>query len=539
MLDVPGSSPLGFNPAFLVALGGRAYFSGRDSQGKLQLWQSDGTAAGTTVLSVAGVSATSALSPLRLEIIGQRILFYGINAANSQELWQSDGTAAGTTQLSIANAALPGPQPDEIAGFGSKVLFSAKDAGNLRTLAIADPATGQGTVLAVGGAATSGGLDPKFITPFGGLAYFQGKNAAGRLGLWVTDGTAAGTSELGVAGASTSLGLSPSSLAVVGGRLLFAGRDTDGGTWLWSSDGTAAGTVKLAVVKQGASGLAPSGFTLFGGKAYFSGLNATDTRGLWVTDGTAAGTSEIAISGAFAGGAGLTAGVNPSNIVDAGSVLLFEGVNAVGLLTLWRSDGTSAGTVEIPVTGAAAAGLMPTAFAMLALGDVACFAAGTRIRTATGDVAVEALAVGDRVVTRAGRDVAIAWLGHRRLRCAQHARPVDVWPVHLAEDAFGPGQPQRTLRLSPDHAVFVDGVLVPIRYLVNGATIVQQPCETVEYWHVELGAHDVILAEGLPVESHSGHRQPRRLRQCRRLVRMTPDFARGVWARKRLRQAGA
>jgi hypothetical protein len=136
---------------------------------------------------------------------------------------------------------------------------------------------------------------------------------------------------------------------------------------------------------------------------------------------------------------------------------------------------------------------------------LACFAAGTRVRTLRGEVPVEALTVGDRVVTvGAGGNVPrrIVWLGHRRVDCRRHPNPVDVWPVRVRPGAFGDATPHRTLWLSPDHAVLVDDALIPIRYLVNDATIVQEVVESVSYWHVELARHDVILAEGLPCESY-------------------------------------
>ena len=50
--------------------------------------------------------------------------------------------------------------------------------------------------------------------------------------------------------------------------------------------------------------------------------------------------------------------------------------------------------------------------------------------------------------------------------------------------------------------MFVDGVLIPIRHLVNGRSIREQPVEAVTYWHVELDRHDIMLAEGLPCESY-------------------------------------
>jgi hypothetical protein len=74
--------------------------------------------------------------------------------------------------------------------------------------------------------------------------------------------------------------------------------------------------------------------------------------------------------------------------------------------------------------------------------------------------------------------------------------------VRVVAGAFGGGLPGRDLWLSPDHAVLVGEVLIPIRYLVNGATIVQVAVDAVTYWHVELERHEVIVAEGLPCESY-------------------------------------
>ena len=72
----------------------------------------------------------------------------------------------------------------------------------------------------------------------------------------------------------------------------------------------------------------------------------------------------------------------------------------------------------------------------------------------------------------------------------------------LANVTFGTGVPRRDLLLSPDHAVWCEGVLIPIRYLLNGRTIVQERVGEVIYFHLELAQHDVILAEGLACESY-------------------------------------
>jgi hypothetical protein len=133
----------------------------------------------------------------------------------------------------------------------------------------------------------------------------------------------------------------------------------------------------------------------------------------------------------------------------------------------------------------------------------ACYAAGTGILTERGEVRVEDLAIGDRVVTRFTGIVPIKWIGHRRIDCDSHADPHLVWPVRIVTAAFGPGRPCRDLLLSPDHAVAVGDVLVPIRLLVNGASIRQETgVSEVHYFHIELDRHDLLLAHGLAAESY-------------------------------------
>ncbi|MGC1301592.1 MAG: Hint domain-containing protein, partial [Caulobacteraceae bacterium] len=131
-----------------------------------------------------------------------------------------------------------------------------------------------------------------------------------------------------------------------------------------------------------------------------------------------------------------------------------------------------------------------------------CFAEGTRVSTRRGEVAVEDLLEGDEVATASGAVRPVIWIGSRRVKVAGYPRPDEVNPILIRAGAFADGVPARDLRLSPGHAVHVDGVLVPAGHLVNGATIVQETVEAVRYFHVELDAHDVLLAEGLSCESY-------------------------------------
>jgi hypothetical protein len=131
-----------------------------------------------------------------------------------------------------------------------------------------------------------------------------------------------------------------------------------------------------------------------------------------------------------------------------------------------------------------------------------CYTAGTRIDTPRGAMPIEALAVGDMVDTVLSGPMPVTWIGHRRIDLHRHPAPGRVAPIHIAAGAFGHGLPRRDLLLSPDHAVYVDGALIPIRYLINGRSIVPTASRTVIYYHLELPRHDVLLAEGLPAESY-------------------------------------
>ncbi len=129
--------------------------------------------------------------------------------------------------------------------------------------------------------------------------------------------------------------------------------------------------------------------------------------------------------------------------------------------------------------------------------STACYVAGTRILTEAGQVAVEDLAIGDRIVTLSGALRPIAWIGHRRIANPEAGQR----PVRIAADTMAPGWPERDLFLSPDHAVFVEGVLVPIHALQDGNRIAPVDVAEVVYFHIMLATHDVIFAEGLPAET--------------------------------------
>ncbi len=153
-----------------------------------------------------------------------------------------------------------------------------------------------------------------------------------------------------------------------------------------------------------------------------------------------------------------------------------------------------------------------------------CYAAGTRIRTTRGEVAVENLREGDLVLTVSGRTQPISWIGHRHVNFHGHPNRQRILPVRITAHAFGQGTPERDLLLSPDHAVFVEDVLIPIRHLVNGGSIAQIECDTITYYHIELPRHDVLLADGMPAESYLEAGARDAFANVDGVIQLHPDF---------------
>lgn len=133
-----------------------------------------------------------------------------------------------------------------------------------------------------------------------------------------------------------------------------------------------------------------------------------------------------------------------------------------------------------------------------------CFLAGTLIATPEGPVAVQDLAIGDLVLTSEGRIVPVKWMGRQTLvtifGMADGRRPVVI-----TAGALGENLPERDLRVTSDHAVLLDGLLVQAGALVNGSTIRRMTSaelgERFVVYHIELENHELVLAEGVAAET--------------------------------------
>lgn len=174
-------------------------------------------------------------------------------------------------------------------------------------------------------------------------------------------------------------------------------------------------------------------------------------------------------------------------------------------------------------------------------GDMPCFARGTRLLTPNGYRPVETLRPGDPVITLGGERRAVRWVGWRTLDLNGYDK---AQPVLFAPHALGPGMPKRGVCLSPLHAVWIGGVLVPACHLVNGATIKVAKQAAVTYYHIELDRHEILLAEGMAAESFIDNGNRRQLytelgvrgRACQPVARLVTGGAELAAIRWRLHE---
>ena len=442
-----------------------------DGAGAIQVNLADLNGDGRTDIILSGFTGAGAPSyeTILSDRVGQASAFAAPRSVTAAQPGHAiDGYLSGATVFEDANG-------NAVLDSGETSAITASDGSFLL------PDGGSGAIVVTGGIDTSTGLaftgtlqapaGSTVVTPLTTLVELLAANT----GESVADAEAAVAAALGLPAGTDLLDLDPVAATIAG------------------SPGGAAALAAAAIVQDTADLL-----TAAGGADVLGTLASTIAA---LPSGSTIDLTDPATILALAGDAGLLGNVaaTAATVAAASNALVAQQAAAGGDAA--ATEAAIAGSSITAQGGAApalaAAGVDDTALASIVAGytgsnlvqkveDAAadgppCFCTGTLVRTARGDVAVEDLAVGDTLPLTFSGTGRVRWIGHRRVDGRTHPRPAEIWPVRVQPGAFGPGLPARDLFLSPGHAVFADGVLIPVRYLVNGATITQQPRNTVTY----------------------------------------------------------
>jgi ELWxxDGT repeat protein len=283
-------------PHPLTNANGTLFFTADDGTHDDELWKSDGTAAGTTMVKDINPDGSSQDSDASMINVGGT-LFFSANdgVAHNEELWKTDGTEAGTTLVKdIWPDMGPGAEsssPGQLTNVDSTLFFAAQDGTRGRELWKSD-GTAAGTTLVKNIDRGSGDSWPWDLTNVDGTLFFRANDLSHGEELWKSDGTEGGTRL--VEDIAPSARSNPDELTNVDGTAFFSADDGAHGRELWQSDGTAAGTRMVEDIRTrteqqcgflqcvevpGSS--APSDLTNVNGALFFSANDGCHGSELW------------------------------------------------------------------------------------------------------------------------------------------------------------------------------------------------------------------------------------------------------------------
>jgi ELWxxDGT repeat protein len=378
----PGTStiPNSSNPANLTNVNGTLYFSANDGVHGVELWKSDGTANGATLVKDINPGAASS-NPVLFAAVNNTLFFFADDGVHGSELWKSNGSAGGTTLVKDINTSTGDAFPANEIVIGNTLYFTANDGVHGvelwksdgtpgGTMMVKDINTTTATPVAYPFGSVVASSYPSELTDVNGILFFVADDGIHGQELWKSDGTAAGTvlvkdinptlSSIYPRGVIVPVGSNIQDLTVFSGTLYFSATDGVHGQQLWKSDGTAAGTVMVKDINTVSTTVSPGGpavagnanptdLTVFNGKLYFAADDGIHGKELWQSDGTAAGTqmvldinpgSSILLPGSKAS----PNNSNPANLTVMDGALYFTADDGTHGRELWQSDGTAAGT---------------------------------------------------------------------------------------------------------------------------------------------------------------------------------------------------
>lgn len=317
------------------------------------IWVTDASKAGTVPLG------TTVKYEAYGFVLSGKFIFRGSTPATGSEIYITDGTAGGTTLIKDIYPGTTGSAPADFSVLNNVVYFSARTAAEGRELWKTD-GTADGTSLVkdiVPGIDSSNSEGEYHLFSAGNYLLFAARTPATGVELWKSDGTTLGTVLLkdintGNAGADSS---NPDNFYPLNGITLFTATDATHGKEIWTTNGTSTGTLLLKDINPGTGGfsdveLYPGfsysfffGFHTFNNHAYFQANDGTSSGELWSTDGTS--TNTILLKD-IVSGTGLSVLFTADGVNYPGKFIFPVSDGSGGTRSeLWQSDGTPGGTV--------------------------------------------------------------------------------------------------------------------------------------------------------------------------------------------------
>lgn len=278
------------NPKQLASFNGKAYFWAFSPTSGNELWVTDGTPANTQLFKDInpgpsdGYPANDNIAGLTLSIVMDSIMYFSANGGSTGlELWRTNGTAAGTYLVKDICIGSRNSSPTSFYNFNGKVFFLANDSIHGRELWCSDGTTAGTTMFKdVLPGLDSSGISSVYVCSEMNRFFFSARTNLLDSKVWVSDGTAVGTSVLSSGTSGPGM-----SYLYYNGFVYFGARpDGGGGHELHRTDGTVAGTTLFKDLIPGSTGGFPMHLTVFNGKLFFVVSNSQ----LWLSDGTALGT---------------------------------------------------------------------------------------------------------------------------------------------------------------------------------------------------------------------------------------------------------
>jgi T5SS/PEP-CTERM-associated repeat protein len=425
----------------------------------------------------------------------------------------ADATPAGTADVVIggANASLNGAASPTTSGTVTVSGTGALLDTNGGDLVVGDQTQG-GLTISKGGAVNAGTLDIGVTANGPGAVDIEGDGYTSVL-------TATGALNVGVAGQGVLTVSTGGTVALGGtvtigtsGTVIGAGGVIDPPTFYYN-DGETFGPLTVqatsGIVNTGAF-VAESGQLELNGAVTGTGTLQVGSGGVLQLDQGVAATQTVELASTDA----TLAIKDPTGFAStiegytAGDTVTVYGIGADETPQYSQSDGnttlTYGGGIALTFAGTFSSGEIDVQADNTPPPPppVPCFLPGTHIRTTRGEVMVQDLTVGDTVVTLSGRRRRLCWIGHGRA-LATRGRRNAATPLIVRKGALADNVPNRDLRITKGHSLFLEGVLIPVEFLVNHRTILwDDMAQEVEVFHLELDEHDILIANGAAAESY-------------------------------------